>query len=224
MSSSILIADASCPVAVSLSESLRAKGAAVGLLSGLTPLAESGLTWNRSSPLSARTVVLGMKNAFGPFDRAVLAFDAQSFSASASPDDATAPVRCVDEYARGYLLLALEIAKAFKERRSGLLAFALKPSPPQAVGANIPLAVAEGAFIRLAEEIAASFAAFRATGAERSRSPAAPDGPHALLARFESADDAESVSWLTEQLLAPMPQRLSARWVKAGARGLFGKF
>jgi hypothetical protein len=215
MSMSVLIADSSIPFAVSLAESLRGKKASVGLLSPYdsgNPVAESvSFVWNRPSPLSARTVTLEMKNAFSSLDGAVLLFDASSIAYDSSAQDSTSAVRCVDEYVRGFMLLSLEIVRCFREQRKGTLAFAVRSAAALNPALSLSAAVAEGAFIRLADETALSCG--------RSE-----DGFQTLLVKLDPSGDAENVEWLSQQLFSTPQPRGQGRWIKAGSRGLFGKF
>lgn len=128
-------------------------------------------------------------------------------------DSATA-IRCIDEYVRGYLLVSSEIIKYFRQQKAGFVIFAVRSQSSPEAKANIPVAVAESAFMRLAEETAASFA-------DGSR----PDdtGLQALLVKLDPSEDTSNIEWLSLQVTGAIPARTQVRWVKAGSRGLFGK-
>lgn len=228
MSMSVMIADKSIPFAVSLAGALRSRDVCVALVSDasveeVAPVSpdSAGLAevpWNRPSTLSARTVPLAAKNRFGSLDQAILVFDTPLLEAAFPPDDSLSPVRVADEYIRGYMLLVRELGLLFAAQGKGRFVFALRArdaaaerSSPSA--ANLPISVAEAAFIRLAEETALSCGGSKDSAVQ------------SLLVRMENQDDAGNLPWLTEQLMAPAGNRSQGgRWLKAGTRGLFGKF
>lgn len=223
-----MIADKSVPFAVSLAGALRSRDVSVALVSDASgeesasaPSDSAGLAdipWNRPSTLSARTIPLAVKNRFGSLDQAVVVFDTPLLEAAFPPDDSLTPVRVADEYIRGYMLLVRELSALFAAQGKGRYIFALRvrdstaerSAPPPA---NLPVSVAESAFIRLAEETALSCGTSKDSAVQ------------SLLVRMDNQDDSGNLLWLTEQLLTPAGNRSQAvRWVKAGTRGLFGKF
>lgn len=236
MSSTVLIADSSIPFAVSLAGALRGKDASVAILSSAVQEGSTlDLFWNRPSPLSARTVMLDAKNRFDLLDCAVLAFDVASIPPSCKEGDSASITRLFDEYVRGHALLVSEIAAAFRRQKKGLFCFALvnreRPAGGQsastlapssagsalsaaqtpALSPDITCAMAESAFIKLAEELSSSFAA----------SPA--DGIQCLLAKVDPTDEATALDWLAAQIVNPSASRKENRWVKPGAKGFFAK-
>ena len=223
MSSCALISDSSIPFAVSLTGFLRSspKGQDFGFSLLSEPAADTAtaspsslIPWNRSSPLSARTVILEMKNAYSSFDRALLIFDTSTFFEILPDMDASSAIRCADEYIRGYLLLVAEIVKYFRQQKTGFILFAVRSSPSPEAKVSIPIAVAESAFLRLAEETASSFASSSLQG---------DAGLQALLVKLDPSEDTENIDWLSLQLTGSPPSRTQVRWIKAGSRGLFGK-
>lgn len=70
--------------------------------------------------------------------------------------------------------------------------------------------IARGAYVALAEETAAAFAAVG--------NPAL----QTLLVRLDQADDALNLEWLVARLSSENPPRAQGAWVKSGSRGLFG--
>jgi len=230
MSMSVLIADKSVPFAVSLAGALRSRDASVALLSDASSEESAAVSsdsaslvdvpWNRASVLSARTVPIRIKNCFTSLDQAVLVFDTPLLEDSFSPEDPLSPVRVADEYVRGYMLLVRELCALFTAREQGRLVFVLRDRQTRDVPtdrapgrpANMPVSVAEAAFVRLAEETASSLATLKIPSVQ------------SLLVRIESADDTANLVWLEDQLVAPIGNRPQGRWIKAGSRGLFGKF
>jgi len=141
MSMSVLISDKSVPFASVLAGSLRARNASVALLCGIPedtvpgrkesvdPSALCEIPWNRSSDLSARTVLLEIRNCFGPLDQAVLVFDLPVFAERLTATAGHAAV--IDEYIKGYLLLALEIVSLFVRGKKGRLVFVVRGRQPE---------------------------------------------------------------------------------------------
>ena len=227
MSSCTLISDSSIPFAVSLADFLRTSSRGqdfgFGLLSepvsnAVDSLPATSIPWNRSSTLSARTVILEMKNKYSAFDRAVLIFDTPAFSGIFPAPEASSMIQCADEYIRGYMLLVAEIVKYFRQQKNGFIIFAVRsPSSQDSKGnvpVSLPVAVAESAFMRLAEETASSFTNGSLSG---------DTGLQSLLVKLDPSEDTENIDWLSVQLTGAPPARTQVRWVKAGSRGLFGK-
>lgn len=212
MSINVLIADSSIPFSASLAEALRGKGASVAVLSGAESDNPADIPWNRPSPLSSRTVLLDVKNRFVNLDCAVIGFDPASLPQSLDVTDQTAIVRVADEFIRGNLLLVSALADLFRRQGKGVLCFALMGlADGTSAGRGIPVSVAESAFIRLAEETALTFVS------------SSVDGVQPLLVRLDPAESAAGLDWLVSRILNPAPARKDARWVKAGARSIFGK-
>lgn len=98
--------------------------------------AKSGICtieWNKSSPLSARSLVLQTATIFGRMDESVLYFDEEWFASKAEKMDSEEIVRGCDEMIAGYQYLALEVLNAFQRRETsegkGRLVFLLKETP-----------------------------------------------------------------------------------------------
>ena len=130
------------------------------------------IEWNRSSPLSARSLVLQTTTIFGGMDEAVLYFDEEQYAAKAEKMDSEEIVRGCDEMIAGYQYLTLEILNSFQKRDTsegkGRLVFLMKKTPdridvlknPSVKNGLSPIAsplVAAGAaaFASFAENIAA---------------------------------------------------------------------
>lgn len=130
------------------------------------------IEWNRSSPLSARSLVLQTTTIFGSMDEAVLFFDEELYASRAEKMDSEEIVRGCDEMIAGYQYLTLEILNTFQKRETsegkGRLVFLLKETPdridvlknPSVKNGLSPIAsplVASGAasFASFAENIAA---------------------------------------------------------------------
>ena len=225
-----LISDKTIPFAASLAGALRSRDYSVALLDGsveqrdsknaspVSAVSDSSvlleLPWNRSSSLSAQTLMLGVRNSFSVLDLAVVVFDMPFFAGTVATGDRIALVSAVDEYVRGYMLVIQELVALFKKQKKGRLVFVVREMP--ATGSspsakNIPISVACAAFMRLAEETA-----LECSGAEQPEI-------QTLQVKLEQEDDNANLDWLVSQLSAPASQRGQCRWIKAGSRGLFGK-
>lgn len=235
MSERILICDRSIPFAGMVGKKLREKNASVALVSvgsieyekPVEPgsaFQEENLTqlfWNRRSQLSAKTLILQAKNLFTTVDSALIIFDAQAFLADMVSGQESLPA-LLDDYVNGYMYLAREISSLFLRQKKGQLFFSYRPFPPRT---GLPgsietvFAVAESAFIRLAEESAAYFASLAGM----------PISCH--LVRLGDGDDTEDAAWFAEKLAPAQSAKTSilrnfgtrsSHWIKAGSRNIFG--
>lgn len=209
MSMSILVCDTSIPFALSLADALREKNMPVACASAddaaISP--EATIFWNRSSVLSAKTVLLGAYNALASLDTAVMVFDTPVIVDSKLSAASSSAI--IDECIKGYFLLAYEIASSFVTQKKGRIVFVLRPLSLN--GKNIPVSIAEASFVALAEETTSLFASHELPALQT------------LLVRLETADDTENLAWLVEQMRQGQSTRNQVRWVKAGSKGLFGK-
>lgn len=207
---------------MSLAGALRAKDCSVALLDANTqvhparenieinPSSLLEIRWNRASVLSAKTVLLEAKNNFSSMDQAVLFFDVAVLH-EAFPSQDAVPVNAVTESCIvSYMVLVNELVALFDRQQKGRIVFVLKTSA--STEKNIPVSVAEAAFIRLAEETANTVSSLLV----RLETPA---GSSSLT---PAAQEQEQLSWLVDQMLQPALQKNQNRWLKAGSRGLFG--
>ena len=223
-----MVCDKSVPFASALAVSLRAKDHSVALLvdaveaargegpssvgthSGAqaagVPTGLREIPWNRPSALSAQTVSLALRNAFRSLDQAVLAFDAASVAVSEETDERMRLIAVSDSYIRGYLLLANELSDLFIRQGRGRLTFAVRGLPSGFRPRESSALVAEGAFIRLAEETSAALSA--------SGNPAIQTS----LVRLEGSDNEQDVEWLLRRLEGEVTLRSQLSWVKSGSR------
>ena len=130
--------------------------------------------WNKSSSLSARTLILQAENTYDRIDEAVLYFDEEYFASIAEKMDAAECSRTCDDLISGYMYLTLEILSRFEKKNSsgtpGKLVFLLKEGPCMVDALRAPVlrngsnsiasplvAAAAGAFASFAENIAAVY-------------------------------------------------------------------
>ncbi len=212
MSLRALISDATVPVAVSLAGALRAQESEVAILSRLDGASPLDIPWNRPSALSARTAILTAKNRFGVLDAGVVVFDSAAIPTDCLDGSPGGWCRFSDEYVRGYLLLAAEMSAALADARRGTLCFTLVERSVEVSGARpterIGRAVAEAAFVQLAEETARSVLG---------------SGVSPLLVRFNPSEESEGLPWLAAAVADSTSVRKDVRWVKSGSRGIFGR-
>ncbi len=197
------------------------------------------LSWNRPSALSARTVCIALRTAHRELGDAVIVFDSRVISRSADVNDGAALGIAADSYIRGVMLLAFETASLFFRQGRGRITFAVRESPAEtgnstatagaaagssriaesgraegfeafSLSGESLASVARGAFVALAEEIAASFSA---SGNPELKS---------FLVKLDPTDDVLNLDWLASRLTGESAQRSQSSWVKAGSRGIFG--
>ncbi len=232
MSLSVLISDKSIPCAVSLAASFRATGASVALLSPgesaapapreMSPAGDARLAeprWKRSSPLSARTVLLDVSNLFSGPDAAVVLFDATALSAPLSA--AESPSVIIDSLVTGYAHLARELCAAFDRRGGGRLVFVLTRGTSargpafEPGSAGLAVSLAEAAFSRLAEDTARWVAARGSRGFTCL-----------LVSRGPAVTDERFVPWLASRVLSGRGgvsrSRSLTAWVPALAPEILG--
>ena len=127
--------------------------------------------WNRSSPLSARTLILHAENNIGPIHEGVLVFDTYAATLDFPAFSADVCSRAVDELIAGYLFLTAELLARFSRNGGGRLVFMLREQPSLAEtilmpslknktdfsNASVLSSVAAGAFKSFAENTAASY-------------------------------------------------------------------
>ncbi len=208
-----LLAEYSAPVIPPLLDLLRSRGMACLALAdsgSSAPPDESALQWNAPSLLSAHTAILEARTRHGGLSVAVFAFDADAFAPSVPYGGAGDVAGAVDRLVSGWMYLVESAREQFRKQGDGFFCFVHAVPSPKSETARplppLPVSVAEAAFVRLAEETAA-----------RDR-----DGAKALLVRYENGGDPGQLEWLASRVLEGPPARPQARWVKAGAKGLFG--
>jgi len=231
MSERILVCDKSIPFAGMVAGELRNKNAAVALVhtaaSGEAGSLEASsasavpalheISWTRRSQLSAKTVLLETRNTLLSLDNALLVYDAQAFISSLSGELESVPA-LLDDYIDGYVFLVRELASFFLHQKKGRIFFAIRPFPSRSVlpgSSETVFALAEAAFIRLAEETSAYFSS---SGSTHVSCP---------LIRLGDGDDTEDAAWLADKLADRDTGKLvsrggSPRWVKAGSRNILG--
>lgn len=133
-----------------------------------TKIISTNTTWNRSSPISAHSVIINAENYFGQIDGAVLFFDSLAYDKIFVHNTLDEFTRATDELILGYNYLTLELLRRFSDKNPGKLFFVIQkqdtladnlknPPKQQTVQQNIGLitSIAQSAFRTFAENVAA---------------------------------------------------------------------
>lgn len=97
-----------------------------------TKVISTNTTWNRSSPISAHSVVINAENYFRQIDAAVLFFDSLAYDKIFAHNTIDEFTRATDELILGYNYLTLELLHRFSEHNPGKLFFVLQNQETQA--------------------------------------------------------------------------------------------
>ena len=206
-------------------------------LSGLQHIGEapSGMSlveWSKSSPISARTVVLEAEAAFGRIDEAVLYFDEEWFARQGSSVSGEECVRGCDELILPYQCLVMELLCRFERKYAaalpGKLVFLIKETPSVADSLRAP-AVRNGVGAIASPVVASAAAAFMTFAENIAALYGDKEFVNIFLMRGNvtspvAANDSECGRWLAEYLDESESSRLqldakkSLVWIKAGAR------
>lgn len=202
-------------------------------------------SWNKTSPVSARTLVLECENYFRRLDEAVFVFDEAYFAEKFDGMSHENCSRGTDEMILSYQYLAQEVLNRFEKRFSinhasdealkpAKIVFLLKTSPSEfdifknnSLRNSVPFAAgpfvsaAASTFEGFAENIAAMFSG--------------RDYINVVLAKADVStelgkNDKALASWLcgyldeVDNLKTKLTAKQSTVWVKAGAKGPGGGF
>lgn len=133
-----------------------------------TKIISTSTTWNRSSPISAHSVIINAENYFRQIDGAVLFFDSLAYDKIFTHNTIDEFTRATDELILGYTYLTLELLHRFSEHNPGKLFFVLQPQETKADSIKNPskqpmtqqslgliTSMAQNAFKSFAENVAA---------------------------------------------------------------------
>ncbi len=243
MDQNILIAGKDLPDSVDLAESLSFAGFDVivtGKQDDKKLLQNSEIVvapWNKTSAVSARSLVIQSELGSGKLDNALLYFDGPLFASQFTSFSIEESPRALDEMVSGFQYLAIEVLTRFEQHRNnGKLIFVLKTHPSvndvlhssslrnSTSGPSNPfVAAAEASFATFAENVAALY------GDKENIS--------VLLVTGNSQNeimkkDSNFANWLSEYLrqVDGLKNKLDAKhstnWIKAGAKnpGSFSLF
>lgn len=201
--------------------------------------AKSGVVtieWNKSSPLSARSLVLQTATIFGSMDEAVLYFDEEWYASKAEQMNSEEIARASDEMISGYQYLALEALASFQKRETsqgaGTLVFILKETPDRVDVVKTP-ALKDGLSAIASPLVSAGAAAFEAFAENLAAVCLDSIFVNVLLIRGSSDSegfrrDDETGRWLAEYLNSyegkKSDGKKSVSWIKPGAKPSSGGF
>jgi hypothetical protein len=129
--------------------------------------------WNKSSPISTRSVVIGAENLYTKIDEAVLFFDAGWYAGRYPVFSTKDSSRALDDMIAGYLHMTLELLARYSKKGFGRIIYLFKegisaddtpksvtlPGEKKAVPTGILSLTAQAAFRAFAESIATSYTA-----------------------------------------------------------------
>lgn len=169
------------------------------------------LEWNPSSPISAKSLVLGAQNRLGKIDEAILVCAPPALRkdlAQVSPQELDS---LMDDHIKGWWYLARELVSALRSRKAGTLALVLSEAPAQGNKddpEDLMGPVIGSAFRSLAQGLLASSYADPFRTLAFSTTDVGDDGAYAAFV-YKIIDEDN--------------KRNSGKWHKYGKVGLFGR-
>ncbi len=168
--------------------------------------------WNRTSPVSAKNLIIKAETVTGQLDEAIVIFDPNTVAQNYQGLEIETFSKADDDLIRGYFYAVSELLSRFLKKNHGHIIF-IKKKISDNNSQNIPLQVALAAFNSLAENIANQFGTLVV--------------PQITL--IEAADETDDyiAQWLYPYLDATLEastatrKRKLPRWIKAGEK--FGK-
>ncbi|MBR1912695.1 MAG: hypothetical protein IJ828_10130 [Treponema sp.] len=188
--------------------------------------------WNKTSPISSRTIILSTESMFGKMDEAILFFDEEWFASLEQRMNTQECIRGCDELILPYQSLALEVLSRFEQKNSdshpGILVFLIKETPSNADTLRSP-AVRNGISSIASPVVAAAAAAFSAFAENIAALYGNQSYVNIFLVRGDnsidvSASDVEFGKWLGTYIDSvvesgiDMDAKQSLTWVKAGSK------
>ncbi|MCR5761784.1 MAG: hypothetical protein K6G00_00200 [Treponema sp.] len=188
--------------------------------------------WNKTSPISSRTIILATESMFGRMDEAILFFDEEWYASLEQRMNTQECIRGCDELILPYQSLALEILSRFELKNSetnpGSLIFLIKETPSNADTLRSP-AVRNGISSIASPVVASAAAAFMAFAENIAALYGNQSYVNIYLVRGDnsidvSASDVEFGRWLgtyidsAESSGVPMDAKKSLNWIKAGSK------
>lgn len=188
--------------------------------------------WNRSSPVSARSIITQTENAFGSLDVAVLYFDAPLFAENFRTCGISEISSAQDFLISGYQYLASEIFSRFLQKKhDGKLVFLVKTHT--ALTDTVKSSVRITSKVPMSPIVSSALAAFVAFAENFAVYSAKEQYGSVLLALGNAQNetavkDSELSAWLSNYLkTADSKPRADAHqactWTKVGNRGFFSK-
>lgn len=194
--------------------------------------------WNKTSPISSRTIILSTESIFGKMDEAVLVFDEEWYASLEPRMNTQECIRGCDELILPYQSLSIEVLSRFEQKNSennpGTLVFLIKETPSNADTLRSP-AVRNGISAIASPVVASAAAAFMTFAENIAALYGNQSYVNIYLVRGNntidiSASDVEFGRWLgsyinsVEESGISMDSKKSINWIKAGSKISTGKF
>ncbi len=187
------------------------------------------VSWNRSSPISARSVIISCMNQTNSFDEAVLVFDEGMFASQFEEVSASDITRVLEELVAGYQYLSSEVIAKFKHNNIGREQVHVGKLAFVWISARSRSTVN----VHLSPLVSAASAAFRAFAEATAASLCNVEEILPVLVNVDSDNDASRrdstvMSWLCEymdsldQLKKRPSQKYFETWIKPGTKGTGG--
>ncbi|NLM00995.1 MAG: hypothetical protein GX220_06025 [Treponema sp.] len=164
--------------------------------------------WNRSSPISAKNLIIKAETQTGILDEALVIFDSSLYTSRFSQFDIETFSKADDELVRGYYYIVSEIVSRFLKKNHGQIVFVAK-GIKDFFSKSIPVQSAFSAFKSLAEGFAFQFDELNA--------------PKIFLVIAENETDDEIAQWLFRYIdeienLKNKQKKKNIRWIKVGEK------
>lgn len=165
--------------------------------------------WNRTSPISARSLVVRAEAETSLLDEAIIIFDENQYASKFIGLDVETFSKADDELIRGYLYVVSEILTRFLKKNHGHLVFLAKESSTEQ-NISIAVQVAYKNFITLAETIAKQYLLLPV--------------PKITLVKATEENDDEIAQWIfkyldeIDNLGEKAKKRNTIHWLKPGEK------
>ncbi len=215
MEGGVFIADSRLFFSQELAAVLRDKGVRV-LLTGNKNDEDERLKckyeieWDRASLVSLQSLPLQLKNLKVVLDVAVLTFDSMAYLNLYPFSNLMGIDEVCTELITANIALTTILKDYFLNLGVGKMVFVYRAAPLPSE--NPSIMAASGAFIKLAEETVSCL-----LKEEKGR-------VQTLLIKLEEKDEDACAFWLSNQLELSSFAKMQGKWIKAGQRGLFGKY
>ncbi|MGL4987579.1 MAG: hypothetical protein ACRC5H_10670 [Treponemataceae bacterium] len=175
------------------------------------------ITWNRTSPISARSVILAAENKFSTIDEVLIIFDANRYVEKIASSHVNDFTKAIDLYISSYTYICSELINRATKYKNMHVVFLLKQAPtpvnliknlPENQIIPIPLCMAQASFESLAENLQAQYSNI-----------------HMSLVKSEAENDEEIAHWLFD-FIDKIKNKKTKGWIKVGTKmtGLLSLF
>lgn len=183
------------------------------------------VAWNKSSSVSARSIVLQAENAFQQVDEAVLVFDTAWLSPNFNSMTPELCSRAIDTMITSYFYLSMELVNRFIKQGGGTLVFMLKSAPVLADTVNTGTVRDDNSSIPAGILPASAQATFKALAESTAAKYAEKEGLKFFLVNAEyEVPDSQFAGWMFEYIDAvsvsrpKQDARHACQWIKIGSK------